>query len=106
VGPGDDAALFEARLQRAIVVLDAFYGERERARAGDYPLSSAPFQGDYVIHGHPDVTVGEWLTEAISSGATALADRETIARRPERPQHRIEHAHFTKLSRAVCDRSP
>jgi hypothetical protein len=51
-----------------------------------------------VIYGHPHVTVGEWLTEAISAGATALADRETIARRPERPQHRIEHAHFTKLS--------
>jgi hypothetical protein len=51
-----------------------------------------------VIYGHPHVTVGQWLTEAISSGATALADRETVARRPEGPQHRVEHAHFTKLS--------
>ncbi len=97
MGPTDDAALLEARLQRAIVVLDAFYGERERARTGDYPVSP-PFQGDDVIYGHRHVTVGEWLTQAISSGATALADRETIERRPERPQRRIEHAHFTKLS--------
>jgi hypothetical protein len=97
VGPTDDAALFDARLRRAILVLDAFYAERERARTGDYP-ASPPFQGDDVIYGHPHVTVGQWLTEAISSGATALADRETVARRPERPQHRVEHAHFTKLS--------
>jgi hypothetical protein len=93
----DDAALFEARLLRATVVLDAFYAERERARTGDDPVLP-PFQGDDVIYGHPHVTVGPWLTEAISSGATALADRETIARRLERPQHRVEHAHFTKLS--------
>jgi hypothetical protein len=44
------------------------------------------------------VTVGDWLTEALSSGATALADRETIARRPGLPRHRIEHTRFTKLS--------
>lgn len=97
MGPTDDAALFDARLQRAILVLDAFYAERERARTGDHP-ASPPFQGDDVIYGQPHVTVGQWLTQAISSGATALADRETIARRPARPQHRVEHAHFTKLS--------
>lgn len=94
----DDArALLDARTRRVTLVLEAFYAERDHARAGDGPRS-APFEGDDVIYGHPHVTVGDWLTEAISSGATALADRETIARRPGRPQHRIAHAHFTKLS--------
>ena len=93
----DPGALLDARARRVTLVLEAFYAERDRARTGDDPRS-APFQGDDVIYGHPHVTVGDWLTEAISSGATALADRETIARRPGRPQHRVEHAHFTKLS--------
>jgi hypothetical protein len=94
----DDArALLDTRTRRVTLVLEAFYAERDHARGGDEPRS-APFQGDDVIYGHPHVTVGDWLTEALSSGATALADRETIARRPGRDQHRIEHAHFTKLS--------
>jgi hypothetical protein len=51
-----------------------------------------------VIYGQRHVTVGEWLTEAISSGATALADREMILEQPGSLQHRVEHAHFTRLS--------
>jgi hypothetical protein len=97
VGHDDAGALLDTRTRRVTLVLEAFYAERDHARAGDEPRS-APFQGEDVIYGHRRVTVGDWLTEALSSGATALADRETIARRPGRPRHRIEHAHFTKLS--------
>lgn len=93
----DTRALLNARTRRVTLVIEAFFAGRDHARAVDRPRS-APFEGDDVIYGHPHVTVGDWLTEAISSGATALADRETIARRPGQPQHRIEHAHFAKLS--------
>lgn len=95
--PVDDEARLDARMRRVILVLEAFYAERARASTGDDPLS-APFQGDDVIYSQRHVTVGEWLTEAISSGATALADRETITERPGSLQHRIDHAHFTRLS--------
>jgi hypothetical protein len=97
VNPGEDEARLDARMRRIILVLEAFYAERARASTGDDP-PSAPFQGGDVIYGQRHGTVGEWLTEAISSGATALADREMIAERPGSLQHRVEHAHFTKLS--------
>jgi len=40
-----------------MVVLEAFYAEREHAQAGDEE-SSAPFPGGDVIYGTPHVTVG------------------------------------------------
>ena len=96
VSEDDPGALLDARARRVTLVLQAFYAEREHARAIDGPRS-APFQGEDVIYGKPHVTVGDWLVEAISSGATALADHETIARGPEQPERRIKHAEFTRL---------
>jgi hypothetical protein len=93
----DAGVVLEARTRRVMVVLEAFYAERERARAGDGP-GSAPFQGEDVIYGNPHVTVGDWLTEAISSGATALADHERIGDSPGQSERRIKHAEFTTLS--------
>lgn len=94
----DDAgALLDARTRRVMVVLEAFYAERDHARAGDEPRS-APLQGDDVIYGQAHVTIGDWLTEAVSSGATALSRRETIADGPGPLEDRIKHAHFTTLS--------
>jgi hypothetical protein len=96
VSEDDPDALLDARTRRVTVVLEAFYEERERARAGDEP-GSAPFEGDDVIYGQAHVTVGDWLTEAVSSGATALSRRETIAEGAGPLQDRIKHAHFTTL---------
>jgi hypothetical protein len=97
VDDDDAGGLLGARTQRVMVVLEAFYAEREHAQAGDEE-SSAPFPGGDVIYGTSHVTVGDWLTEALSSGATALARPETITAHAERGEHGIEHAHFTKLS--------
>jgi hypothetical protein len=90
-------ALLEARTRSVTLVLDAFYVERDRARADDDPRSG-PLQGNDVISGQAHVTVGDWLTEAVSAGARALADRETIARPASAGRHPVEHAHHTKLS--------
>jgi hypothetical protein len=93
----DDSALLQARTQCVTLVIEAFYAVRERARVGDEERS-APFQGDDVIYGNPHVTVGDWLAEAASSGATALAHREIIAERPGQLQDRVEVAHHTSLT--------
>ena len=92
----DPGALLDARVRRVTVVLEAFYEERERARAGDEPRS-APFEGDDVIYGQAHVTLGDWLTEAVSSGATALSRREAIAESAGPLADRIKVAHFTAL---------
>lgn len=97
MNPVDDEARLDARMRRAVLVLEAFYEERARARTGDDPRSG-PCEGDDVIYGHRHVTVGDWLIEAISSGATGLAERETSALGPSSLQHHIEHARFTRLS--------
>jgi hypothetical protein len=96
VNEDDHGALLDARRRRVTVVLEAFYGEREHARAGDEPRS-APFEGDDVIYGQAHVTVGDWLVEAVSSGATALSRRETIAEGAGQFQDRVKVAHFTTL---------
>jgi len=96
VSEDDPGALLDARTRRVTVVLEAFYAEREHARASDEPRS-APFEGDDVIYGQVHVTVGDWLVEAVSSGATALSRRETIADGAGPLQDRIKHAHFTTL---------
>jgi hypothetical protein len=97
VSEDDATALLKARTRRVTLVLEAIYAEREHARAGDEPMS-APFQGNDLIYGNAHVTVGDWLTEAISSGATALARRETIVGGSGQLQDRIKYAHFTTLS--------
>jgi hypothetical protein len=96
VSEDDPGVLLDARTRRVTVVLEAFYEEREHARVGDEPRS-VPFEGDDVIYGQAHVTVGDWLTEAVSSGATALSRRETIAEGAGPLRDRIKHAHFTTL---------
>ncbi len=58
MGQDDAGALLDTRTRRVTLVLEAFYAERDHARAGDEPRS-APFQGEDVIYGHRRVTVGD-----------------------------------------------
>lgn len=99
MNPGDAGALLQARTRCVTLVLEAFYAERDHARVGDEERH-APFQGDDVIYGNPHVTLGDWLTEAVSSGATALAHPESsfIAERPGPLQDRVQDAHHTTIT--------
>jgi hypothetical protein len=95
-----DSALLRARTQCVTIVLEAFYAERDHARVGDEEGRFAPFQGDDVIYGNPHVSVGEWLAEAVNSGGTALAHRETsfMTERPGPLRDRVEDAHHTTIT--------
>ena len=53
-----------------------------------------------MIYGNPHVTLGDWLAEAVSSGATALAHPEnaSIAERPGPLEDRVQDAHHTTVT--------
>jgi hypothetical protein len=93
----DESTLLHARTQCVTLVLEAFYAERERARVGDEERT-APFQGDDVIYGNPHLPVGDWLVEAVSSGAMALSRQEKLDERPGPLQDRFVTAHFTTIT--------
>jgi hypothetical protein len=94
----DDAgALLDARTRCVTIVLEGFYAERHHARIGGDNDHGA-FQGDDVIYNNPHVTVGDWLVEAVSSGAMALTRHEKLTERPGPLQNRIETAHFTTIT--------
>ena len=93
----DDAGALQARTRCVTLVLEALYAERERARLGDHEVW-VPSQGDDVLYENLHVTVGDWLTEAMSSGAIALAHREKIAKRPGQPADRVEQAQHTRIT--------
>jgi hypothetical protein len=97
VRSADAATDEDVRARRVLVVLDTFFEERERARRGDHP-PSARLSGADVIYGNPLTTIGDCLVEAISSGATALADRPTDATTSDLVNLRLQYAQYTKLS--------
>jgi hypothetical protein len=93
----DGSALLQARTQCATLVLETFYVERHRALIGGDNHHGA-FQGDDVIYNNPHVTVGDWLVEALSSGAMALSRQEKLDERPGPLQDRFLTAHFTTIT--------
>lgn len=89
----------EAHRRSVTAVLEAFYAEREHVEDGDEEKSH-PFAGDDVIYGNAHVTVGDWLVEAMGSGASALEYRESafIAERPGTLEERVPEAHHTAIA--------